>query len=262
MQLSLTAVKHHALVEPQWRAAIPARNLVSIEQAPKIHLQFATQKRFRNYLACTKQELIFSVPESEVANRHRDIAPFCPQFVLTGICPMFKKFVFSCACAATLVGLVSSDAMAQSSQGFTVNVPQSLSIVAPTVAAVISHNETDAPQAFPAQVWAVKGNTRNGVNVTFSTATPFVHSTDSSFKRNAKLDLALGTVQGPATWALGTTSDVTNYVADDGIAQVTASSNGVGRANFNLTVSFITEEYGLFAAGDYVTTVTGTIAAK
>jgi len=177
---------------------------------------------------------------------------------------MIKKFVFSCFCTAALIGFASSDAMAQTSgsQTFKVIVPPSLSIVAPTSAVVITHNETDAPQAFPAQVWAVKGNMLNGVNVSFATATPFVHSTNNTFQRNAKLDLALGTVQGTAAWVVGTASDVTNYVGNDGIAQVTASSNGVGRANFNLTVSFITEEYGLFAAGDYLTTVTGTIAAK
>ncbi len=174
---------------------------------------------------------------------------------------MFKKIVVSFVAAAALVSFVSDSAQAQNSQVLKVIVPASVSIVAPA-AATITHNETDAPQAFPAQVWAVKGNSTNGVNVSFATTTPFVHSVDASFKRNAKLDLAVGTTQGPAAWTVGIASDTTNYVINDGIAQVTASSNGVGRANMNLTVSFITEEYGVFAAGDYLTTVTGTIAAK
>jgi hypothetical protein len=173
---------------------------------------------------------------------------------------MFKKFVLSLVAIASIC-LVSDRAMAQTNQVLKVVVPASVSIVAPA-AATITHNETDAPQAFPAQVWAVKGNSLNGVNVSFSTTTPFVHSTDNTFKRNAKLDLAVGTTQGPATWSVGVSTDTTNYVNNDGIAQVTASSNGVGRANMNLTVSFITEEFGVFAAGDYLTTVTGTIAAK
>ena len=174
---------------------------------------------------------------------------------------MFKKFVLSLAASAALVGFLSESAMAQSNQVFKVIVPTSVSIVAPSAVA-ITHNETDAPQAFPSQAWAVKGNSLNGVNVSFATVSPFVHATDNTFKRNAKLDLAVGTVTGPAAWTIGVATDSTNYVNNDGVAQVTASSNGVGRANMNLTVSFITEEYGVFAAGDYLTTVTGTIAAK
>ena len=174
---------------------------------------------------------------------------------------MLKKLGLSLFASAVLIGFASNSVMAQSSQVFKVSVPSSVSIVAP-MAVSLTHNETDAPQTFPAQAWAVKGNSLNGVNVSFATTEPFVHATDSTFKRNAKLDLAVGTVAGPASWTVGVASDTTNYVNNDGIAQVTASSNGVGRANMNLTVSFITEEYGIFAAGDYLTTVTGTIAAK
>ena len=174
---------------------------------------------------------------------------------------MFKKVLLSLAGVAAFAGLTTDRAHAQSSQVLKVVVPTSVSIVAP-VAATITHNETDAPQAFPSQVWTVKGNSLNGVNVSFATTTPFTHATDNTFKRNAKLDLAVGVTQGPAAWTVGVASDTTNYVNNDGVAQVTASSNGVGRANMNLTVSFITEEFGVFAAGDYLTTVTGTIAAK
>lgn len=147
------------------------------------------------------------------------------------------------------------------SQGFTVNVPQSISITAPA-AVTITHNQTNEPQAFPDQGWVVRGNVRSGVNVTFATATPFVHTVDGNFKRNAKLELVLGSKQGPATWTIDTASDTTNFANDDNVAQVVASSNGVGRANLNLKVTFVTEDFDDFAAGDYVTTVTGTIAAK
>ena len=174
---------------------------------------------------------------------------------------MFKNLVFSFVAVACFAALMSDRAQAQNNQVLKVIVPASVSIVAPQ-AATITHNETDAPQAFPAQVWAVKGNSLNGVNVSFATASPFTHATDNTIKRNAKLDLAVGVTQGPAAWTVGVSSDTTNYVNNDGIALVTASSNGVGRANMNLTVSFITEEYGVFAAGDCLTTVTGTIAAK
>ncbi len=161
---------------------------------------------------------------------------------------------------AAILGM-SSFALAGDNQTFTVVVPTSISITAPT-AASITHDESNNPQAFPAQTWAVKGNVRSGVTVSFATSQPFVHAEDNTFKRNARLELALGTVAGPATWNVTTAADQTDYVNNDGIAQVNAESSGVGRANFNLTVKFITEEYGVFAAGNYVTTVTGTVAAK
>ncbi|MCU0713395.1 MAG: hypothetical protein MUC43_15145 [Pirellula sp.] len=147
------------------------------------------------------------------------------------------------------------------SQGFSVSVPQSLSITAPT-AVSLTHDQSDNPQAFPEQAWVVRGNVRTGVTVTFATATPFVHTEDDTFKRNAKLELALGVRQGPATWRVDTLTDTTDFASNDNVAQVAASSNGVGRANLNLKVTFVTEDFSLFAAGNYVTTVTGTIAAK
>lgn len=156
---------------------------------------------------------------------------------------------------------VSVFAATTGNQTFTVNVPTSVSITAPT-AASINHDETDNLQAFPPQSWVVKGNAVNGVNVAFSTAQPFTHSSLSTEKRDAKLDLAVGTTSGPAVWTVGVGTDASNYASNDNVAQVTASSNGVGRANLNLTVSFLTGVYGEFAAGAYSTTVTGTVAAN
>lgn len=147
------------------------------------------------------------------------------------------------------------------SQTFTVSVPQNISITAPA-AVGLTHDQSDNPQAFPAQAWTVRGNSLGGVNVSFATSNAFTHATDPTFKRDAKLNLALGTVQGPALWTIAVPQDQTNYLTGDGVAQVTASSNGVGRASFNLAVTFITEEFGTFAQGDYTTTVVGTVAAN
>jgi hypothetical protein len=177
---------------------------------------------------------------------------------------MFRKIVFSFLGGIAMLSSYSSVASAQTSgtEGFKVVVPQSLSIVAPATLTTLNHNETDNPQAFPAQVWAVRGNLLTGVNVNFTTASPFIHATDANFKRNAKLELAVGTTQGTAIWTVSKASDATNYATGDNDAQVSVSSSGVGRANLNLTVSFMTDDYGTLAAGDYVTTVLGTIAAK
>lgn len=166
--------------------------------------------------------------------------------------------------AAIVVALASfansAHAQTSASQQFKVVVPSKISITAPA-AATITHDETDNAQAFPAQSWVVKGNIGAGVNVSFATQDTFKHDT-LPFERNAALALALGTTQGPATWTVTTAADQTDYASSDNVATVAASSNGVGRANFDLTVSFITEEFGVFAAGDYNMTVVGTVAAN
>ncbi|MFO1064414.1 MAG: hypothetical protein U0892_11175 [Pirellulales bacterium] len=176
-----------------------------------------------------------------------------------------KSLVVRILAVAVVVGIFSGNtllAQTTGNQTFTVQVPVSLSITAPTNAVSIQHDETNNLQSFPAQSWTVKGNAVAGVNVTFAAAQPFTNVTDTSVKRNAQLGLAVGSSQGPAAWTVDVASDATDYATNKNTAQVHCSSNGAGRASLNLTVKFVTEEYGLFPAGDYVTTVTGTIAAK
>lgn len=146
-------------------------------------------------------------------------------------------------------------------QKFTVQVPANISITSPSNAS-LTHDESDNNQAFPGQTWLVKGNVQNGVSVSFATNQAFTHETDANFKRDARLNLAAGAKQGPATWTVTKAVDTTDYTNGDGIASVTAASNGVGRSEFNLTVTFITDSFGTFAAGNYETTVTGTVTAN
>lgn len=157
---------------------------------------------------------------------------------------------------------VAATAMAQNdSQKFTVVVPSNLSITAPADMS-ITHDETDADQAFATQQWVVKGNELNGVSVSFATDQAFKHSTEPTYKRDVKLDLSVASSLGPASWTLGQSTDTTDYVGSDEIATVAASSNGVGRATFDLAVTFITDSFGTFAAGSYETTVTGTVTSN
>lgn len=165
------------------------------------------------------------------------------------------------AVCVTCMMVSNSFGQTSGTQTFNVIVPPSISIVAPT-ATTITHDETDNNQNFQPQSWAVRGNGLNGVTVTFETASPFVHATDSTFKRDAKLSLAVGTTAGPAAWTVSKAIDTTAYASSDNDASVVATSNGVGRANLNLTVTFITDEFGSFAEGTYSTTVTGTVAAN
>ena len=173
----------------------------------------------------------------------------------------FHRFLTVAFAFATVFTCNTVFGQATGTQTLKVVVPTSISISAPS-AASINHDETNLAQSFPAQQWVVKGNAKSGVNVTFSTGSAFVNNNDATQKRDAKLTLALGDTAGPGTWTLGNATDTTDYLNNDGSAQVSASSNGVGRANLNLTVQFQTVEYGLFAAGDYTTVITGTVAAN
>lgn len=227
-----------------------------------------------NFWTFTKGDLLFGAPssvrlkwftapnlkfESRLAPNQAELHSINP--FVEGPLSMKIQSLLRSAIAAAFVCSPSLLMAQTGNQGFKVVVQPSLSITAPA-AISLTHDQTDNPQAFPDQAWVVRGNVRNGVTVTFATAAPFVHSEDNTFKRNAKLDLAVDSTQGPATWQVDTATDTTNFAANDNVAQVAASSNGVGRANLNLKVTFVTEDFSLFAAGDYVTTVTGTIAAK
>ena len=172
---------------------------------------------------------------------------------------MFKKF----AIVAVLTVFSANFAMAQTSgsQKFRVVVPTSISITAPNEVE-INHDESDNDQSFDPQQWIVKANVTQGVNVSFATTTPFTHTTLPQFKRDARLGLSTASSIGPAEWEVTQETDQTDYANDDGVALVTAVSNGVGRATFNLAVQFITDDYGTFAAGTYESTVVGTVSAN
>lgn len=167
----------------------------------------------------------------------------------------------SLALIAAISFASQASAATTGSQKYRVTVPTNISITAPADVS-ITHDETDTDQSFPAQQWTVKGNVLAGVSVSFSTGTAFTHTTDPSFKRDAKLDLSVASNSGPGSWSVSQASDQTDYDNSDEVATVQAASDGVGRATFDLAVSFITEEFGTFAAGDYDTTVTGTVTAN
>lgn len=162
-------------------------------------------------------------------------------------------------CSMTIASVTS--AQSTGTQTFSVVVPANVSVIAPNSQSII-HDETDNPQAFPPQAWIVRGNILGGINVTLTADSPFVHKTDATSRRDLQLDLAIGIVHGPAAWTVNVPTDATDYSAGKTQAVVTASSDGVGRANVELTVSFLTDEFGTFAAGTYDTTITGTVASN
>lgn len=146
-------------------------------------------------------------------------------------------------------------------QRFTVTVPSAISITAPVNTSLI-HDESENDQVFPAQPWVVRGNSLAGVTASFSTATAFTHSVDATAKRDASLGLAVNSSVGAANWNVTQAADQTDFANNDGVATVQVSSNGFGRATMDLSVSFITDGFGTFPAGEYETIVTGTVTAN
>ncbi len=166
----------------------------------------------------------------------------------------------------TLVALmltVTGTVMGQTTgtQKFTVTVPSAISITPPP-AVNLTHDQTENEQVFPNQNWIVKGNSLAGVTASFSTATAFRHTVDATARRNARLALAVSSSVGSAAWTVSQPTDVTDYANNDGIATVQVTSNGFGRANLGLGVSFVTDGFGSFPSGDYETIVTGTVTAN
>lgn len=152
---------------------------------------------------------------------------------------------------------------AADTQSYTVTVDAVLTIAAP-VAATITHDTTDASQAFTAQAWTVNCNDPQGGSVSFAVSAPFVHTTVAAYKADVQLDLAISSSEAAASWTVTTASDVTDYSAGtpDNAAQVASSSTAAGDVSYALSVSFVQSDYSILAAGDYAVTVTGTLTAN
>ncbi len=166
-----------------------------------------------------------------------------------------------CAGMALVSGTGVAVGQTTDTQTYTVTVPETISVVAPS-AATLNHDLTANPQSFDAQTWVVRGNSTTGVTVNFGVTGVFVHTVDGSFQRDVQLGLSTGATQGPATWTITTASDATALATGDLDATVTAASDDVGRADMALTVTFVTGDIGTLLEGDYVATVTGTVAAN
>jgi hypothetical protein len=173
-------------------------------------------------------------------------------------------------CAGTLLSLISAAVVSLSgqtagqttgSQQFVVSVAESISIT-PPAAASLTHDLSGNPQTFAPQDWSVRGNTPRGVTVMFQSTTPFTHTANRNFKRDARLGLAYTGVSGPASWIVTAATDQTNYLNGKETAAVSARSNNPGSATMRLSVTFLTGDASSLLAGNYTTTITGTISAN
>ncbi len=151
-------------------------------------------------------------------------------------------------------------------QTFRINVPKNITITCPDILVEHNHDGNDNDQVFPVtQSWEVKGNAQAGVTVTFSLDGPFTTGAGNvdHQRRDASLQITPGATLGPATWTSPTSTlatDIENAIMTD---SYTASSDGVGRAVFNLDMTFVNDlsggGFGTYEDGVYDTTVTGEV---
>lgn len=153
---------------------------------------------------------------------------------------------------------------ANDTESFTVTVDPVLTIAAPLASTSITHDGTDTNQVFTAQRWTVTQNASAGASVTFATDQAFTHTTATTSKRDAKLDLSLFSSDTGSGWSVTTATDQTAFGAatPDGVAQVAASATAAGDAAFDLTVTFVETDFSTLPSGNYTMTVTGTITAN
>lgn len=176
---------------------------------------------------------------------------------------MIRRGAIPSAAMLVLASLTSPAAAQQSaSMVYMVRVPPRMTIAAPSGMESITHSGTDADQVFATQRWTVDQNSPAGAVVTFNTEDAFTSTITPSLKRDARLDLVIGSSESNSGWTVSLPSDQTNYASASEVAKVQAASSAPGSAAFDLTVTFLTGDIVTLASGDYMTTVTGTITAN
>lgn len=135
------------------------------------------------------------------------------------------------------------------------------SITAPA-AQSITHDGTDAPQAFSEVVWQLtSGSDAAGYTAQWSCG-PFQHGLKTSLKADTKLQIRVLSSGGLANWTATVPSDQTDYAGGDQSATVAAQSLATGDGQVGLTVTFVDNDFSQLGAGNYTITVTGTITAN
>lgn len=179
------------------------------------------------------------------------------------------------AAVLSIASLSGQSAFAQSqtngadtplTQTFRINVPKNITITCPDLLVEHVHDGNDTDQVFPVtQSWEVKGNAQAGVTVTFDLDGPFIKGAGNldHLRRDASLQITPAGTLGPATWTSPTSTLTTDIATAKMSDSYTASSNGVGRAVFDLDMTFVNDlsggGFGTYEDGVYNTTVTGEV---
>ncbi|MEM6688272.1 MAG: hypothetical protein AAF664_02520 [Planctomycetota bacterium] len=164
-----------------------------------------------------------------------------------------KKFSAFLALSALVFGINANTVLGDTdSQIFKVTIDSALDIDAPDQAAVEQYNAAGANTVIPTQTWNASGNVANGVKLTFSMP-QFVNGSS-----NADGILELGNPTGSSVYTIPSGSDTAD---SSGSASLIATTTGpIDQEDIEVTVTMVNPTSPV--AGDYVTTVTGTIEAN
>ena len=159
--------------------------------------------------------------------------------------------------------LGNSVLLGQDAQTYQMAIPDGISLVSPGDV-VISHDLTSTNQVFPDQVWQAYTSNLSGAQVEFSMGR-FIHEDISFYRRNARIQLRVLASDPDANWRVTRGSARTRGFfggGSRGTATVTAESFGPGAGQLSIRVTFIERNFLFLAAGNYNSTVVGTITNK
>lgn len=171
---------------------------------------------------------------------------------MTNLRVLFNRPAILWLIAISLFGAVVGPAVAK------------MRLTAPAAGSAV-HPGTDDALVFspnPGDPWIADSDASKGVTVDFVASQPFTHTVDPTYRRDVQLDLVIASAAGGAAWVVTTASDSTDYNASVNTATVSAASLSGGKAEFDLTVTLDTQSFSTMAAGEYTTTITGTLTAN
>jgi hypothetical protein len=139
---------------------------------------------------------------------------------------------------------------------------QSVEIRSREKAQELTHHLRSNLQQFSEVRWDVHNSRRDdGIAVIWSIDSFSTHSGKQKYLADAGLNLRILSAVPERAWQITQQSDSTNIAKGDRSATVSAVCTEYGEATLGLTVTFITSDTSVPAAGEYRTQLVGTITA-
>ncbi len=125
-------------------------------------------------------------------------------------------------------------------------------------AQAITHTLKTEPQSFAPVRWDIGSGFANGCVVEW-TAAPFTHVSQSTSLADCSVAVSIAQSNRRGQWRVVKASDKTNISSGTQPATVSIAAARPGTARVQLLVQFLGTNVTNLAAGDYQTTITGTI---
>ena len=122
----------------------------------------------------------------------------------------------------------------------------------------VTHNLKAEPHAFDPVRWDIQNRFRNGCVVEWRVV-PFAHESAPAAVADCDLTVRLVQFNRRARWRVATPNDSTSVATGKNAATVSMTAAAPGNARAELVLRFNTSNVTSLAAGDYETTVVGTI---